>query len=279
MAAERATCPVATARDQTGSILRLVLALALATAAGSLRSPALANGAPPGGTSRTCDDAFADIYFMPNALDYLKGLPPGMKGLPRQHVHLPRAQLQLRLGLTAADYGWHYIYPALLCDHTAFAAQQVFYASTPDLARRVGIAYNGPGPYGDQLKLVQGRTPAPVDDSADREGTARRGYWIFDNKRSAGAAMYWFCVPPLSGPPELTGRCYVTADMMTMGYDTGTFTFLAQPFLFSTFYAKDFTPNDRLSRLVTPDVIESYFAFLHTLAAKVIVTDTPTPNK
>ena len=279
MAAERASWPVAAARDRTDACLRLVFALALATATSSLRSPALAKDTSVGGRPQTCNDAFADVYFMPNALDYLNGLPSGMKGLPVQHVHLPRALLQLALGRTEADYGWHYIYPRLLCDHTAFAAQEVFYGETPDLAQRLGLTYNGPGPIGDQLYIVQGKSPAPIDDSADREGTARRGYWIFDDKRSAGAAMYWFCVPPLSGPPQLTGPCYATANMMTMGYESGTFNFLAQPFLFSTFYGKNYKPNDRLSRLVTPDVIENYFAFLRTLAAKVIVTDTPTPNK
>ena len=258
--------------NNAGSNLRLMLLVALAIAASGLWSPALAQDAPPG-TSRTCDDAFADIYFMPNALDYPDGLPPGMtEGLPKQHLHLPRALLQLRLGLTKADYGWRYIYPHELCNRTAFAALGAFYSDTPDLARRLGLAYDAhaPSPHGDQLIISGlGKTP-PVDDSTDREGTARRGYWVFDNKRGPYAAIFNFCVPPLSDPSEVTSPCYVTADTLHMGYTTGSTTFLAQPFVRSTFYATDVKEKNYL-RLVTPEILESYFAFLRALAAKVIV--------
>lgn len=268
-----------TARGNAGSSLRLMLALALATAVASLWSPALAQDVTPGGAPRTCDDAFADIYFMPNALDYPDGLPLGMtEGLPKQHLHLPRALLQLGLGLTKADYGWRYIFPRKLCDHTAFAAQEAFYANTPDLAQRLGLAYDAPGPHGDQVTISNSRSPAPVDDSADREGTARRGYWVFDNKRGPYAALYYFCVPPLSGPPKITGPCYVTADTLHMGYMTGTVHFLAQPFVSSTFYATD-ARRKAFLRLVTPEILEGYFAFLRALAAKVIVADASTPDK
>ena len=256
-----------------------MLALAFAITVGSLWSPALAQDTPLGGVPRTCDDAFADIYFMPNALDYPEGLPPGMtEGLPKQHLHLPRALLELRLGLTKADYGWRYISPRKLCDHTAFAALEAFYGKTRDLADRLGFAYDAPSPHGDQLFISNSASPAPVDDSADREGTARQGYWIFDNKRGPGAAMYYFCVPPLSGPPKITGPCYVTANMLNMGYTSGTFHFSAQPFVLSTFYAKDLKEKS-LVKLVTPDILESYFAFLRALAAKVIVADASTPDK
>ena len=255
-----------------------MLLVALTIVASGLWSPALAQDAPPGGVPRTCDDAFADIYFMPNALDYPDGLPPGMtKGLPKQHLRLPRALLQLRLGLTKADHDWRYIYPRKLCDRTAFAAIQLLYGRTRDLADRLGLAYDSPSPHGDQLIISNSRSPAPVDDSADREGIARQGYWVFDNKRGLGAAIYYFCVPPLSGPPEITGPCCVTADMLHMGYMSGTFNFFAQPFVSSTFYATD-TRSKAFLRLVTPEILESYFAFLRALAAKVIV-DTPTPRK
>ena len=265
--------------NNAGSNLRLMLLVALAIAAGGLWSPALAQDAPLPSASRTCDDAFADIYFMPNALDYPEGLPPGMtEGLPKEHVRLPRALLQLRLGLTKADYGWRYISPRKLCDHTAFAALEAFYGDTPDLAQRLGLIYNGPSPHGDQIIISNSRNPAPVDDSTDREGTAHRGYWVFDNKRGPGAAIYYFCVPPLFGPPKITGPCYVTADMLHMGYMSGTFSFFAQPFVLSTFYAKD-VKEKSLVKLVTPDILESYFVFLRALAAKVIVADVPTPNK
>lgn len=256
-----------------------MLAPALAIAASSLWSPALAQDAPPGSAPRFCDDAFADIYFMPDALNYPDGLPPGMtEGLPKQHLRLPRAFLQLRLGLTKADYDWRYIYPRRLCDRTAFAALDAFYAKTSDLAQRLGLAYDAPSPRSDQITITNSRIAAPIDDSADREGTARQGYWIFDNKRGPGAAMYYFCVPPLAGPPKITGPCYVTANMLHMGYMTGTVHFMAQPFVSSTFYATD-TRNKAFLRLVTPEILESYFAFLRTLAAKVIVNDAPTPNK
>ena len=256
-----------------------MLAVAVAVAAGGPWSPALAQDAPPGGAPRTCDDAFADVYFMPDALNYPDGLPPSMtEGLPKQHLHLPRALLQLRLGLAKPGYGWRYISPRKLCDRTAFAAQEAFYGNTPDLAQRLGLAYDSPGPHGDQVNISGGGSTAPVDDSADREGTARRGYWIFDNKRGPGAALYYFCVPPLSGPPKITGPCYATADTLHMGYTTGNVSFLSQPFVSSTFYATD-ARNKTFLRLVTPEILENYFAFLRALAAKVIVADAPTPNK
>lgn len=264
--------------NNTGSNLRLMLLVALAMAAGGPWSPALAQDAPPR-TPRTCDDAFADIYFMPNALDYPEGLPSGMtEGLSKEHLRLPRALLQLRLGLTEADYGWRYIYPRKLCDHAAFATLEAFYGKTHDLANRLGLAYDSPSPHGDQLIISNSRSPAPVDDSAGREGIARQGYWIFDNKRGRGAALYYFCVPPLPGPPKITGPCYVTADMLHMGYMSGSFHFFAQPFVSSTFYVTD-ARNKAFLRLVTPEILEGYFAFLRTLAAKVIVADAPTPSK
>ena len=263
------------AYNSTGSSLTVTLLAVLTVVTNSLWAPALAQETPTGGAPQSCDDAFADIYFMPDALNYPDGLPPGMtEGLPKQHLRLPRALLQLGLGLTKADYGWRYIYPRRLCDRTAFAAQKVFYANTPDLAQRLGLAYDAPSPHGDQVTIFNSRIAAPMDDSADREGTARQGYWVFDNKRGPGAAMYYFCVPPLAGPPKITGPCYVTANMLHMGYTTGTVHFLAQPFVFSTFYATD-TRTKAFLRLVTPEILESYFAFLRTLAAKVIVDDTP----
>ena len=53
--------------NNAGFNLRLMLLVALAIAASGLWSPALAQDAPPPGAPRTCDDAFADIYFMPDA--------------------------------------------------------------------------------------------------------------------------------------------------------------------------------------------------------------------
>ena len=254
--------------------VRTTCTLTLTT--GMFCSPASSQIMATGNDGRSCPDAYADVYLMRDAAKYPEGLPPGMpEGLPKQHLHLPRAFLQL----TIRPGDSHAPSPSRLCDQKAFAAIEVFYSNTKDLAQRFRLPYGPPSPDGDQLKIAGGLGPtSPIDDSYDREGMAHKGFWVFDNKRGPYAAIYYFCVPPLPGPPSIHGPCYATADTQHMGYDTGDFVFFAQPFLFTTFYEAD-AKKDSFLKVITPDSLESYFAFLRALAAVVIVDQQTFPQK
>lgn len=232
----------------------------------SLTAPALAQDAPA--VPRSCDDAFADIYFMPNAQDYPTGLPPGMtQGLPEPHLHLPRALLQIGIGRDEAHYGQAInISPSRFCDRTAFAALNAFYVSTKDLAHRLGLAYDPPSPNGDQLIITGFNKDNSINDSADREGTARQGAWVLGGR---AAPLYYFCLPPLPSIPSIHGSCYVTADTLHMGYNTGTILIMAQPFVLTTFN-KDKAIN--LVKYINIKDLDKYFAFLRILASTVLIT-------
>ena len=231
----------------------------------SLTAPALAQDAPA--VPRSCDDAFADIYFMPNAQDYPAGLPPGMtQGLPEPHLHLPRALLQIGIGRDEAHYGQAInIAPRRFCDRTAFAALNAFYVSTKDLAHRLGLAYDPPSPNGDQLIVTVAPKKMPIDDSADREAMAGRGTWVL----SEGAALFYeFCLSPVLSSPSIHESCYAIADNLHMGYTTNGIQFQTQPFFFTTF-KKDST-NPR--KYITAEDLDRYFSFMRSLVSTVLIT-------
>ena len=253
--------------------------------ASGLWMPVLAQDAPA--VPRSCDDTFADIYFMPNAQDYPTGLPPGMtQGLPEPHLHLPRALLQIGIGRDEAHYGDAInISPRRFCDRTAFAALNAFYVSTQDLAHRLGLAYDPPSPNGDQVIITDFKNTL-VDDSGDREGTAQKGTWVLGGR---AAPLYSFCLPPVELhpveappaklPPYVDKFCYATASNQTAGYTTGTINFQTQPFLFTTFDKKDKDlEKSKFMKYITVEDLNRYFAFLRKLAS-VVVINTVSPDK
>lgn len=254
------------------SIRRTFLATLIFTtaAASGWATPALAQGTSA--VPQSCDDAFADVYFMQDAKKYPTGLPLGMtQGLPDLHLHLPRAFLVLGIGRDEDQGRSIDISPRKLCDRMAFAAVNAFYASTQDLARRLGLAYDPPSPNGDQLVITVVGNDTPVDDSADREGAARRGTWVLGGR---AAPLYYFCLPPVPSPPSIHESCYVTADTLHMSYRTQSIQIQAQPFVFTTFDKG----GPKFLKYIDTEDLNKYFVFLRNLVAVAIVT-IPTPRK
>ena len=237
-----------------------------ATAAEPDRTPAPAV-VPP-----SCLDERVDVYLSPLLREEGPPIRTFLKpGPPPVHLRLPRRRL--RVDLMPSIYA-----NTEDCGQKAFSGWRAIYQRTSDLAYGLGIPYDQPKVQDHRFEFwaldpdarpPSARALSPVNDSADRDGMARKGAWTVDLNYTGPNLHVLFCLVP----PAPEGLCYARTER-GMGYDTGNVSIYAQAFSTATFGP----PPNRLYSQITVADLDHYFAFLRRIADAVVVAPTsPAP--
>lgn len=212
-----------------------------------------------------CPGEIVDVYL--SLWEKVGGTPtlPIIKlGPPQAHLRLPRENLIL-IAWPSVDV------PMTDCSQKSFAASSALYLRPTRLAGYLGIPYDEPRVRDDLIRfdaLDPTAVPpvptalAPVDDTDDREGTARKGAWVVEPPTMPYIFAH-FCL----SPPAPAGQCYAGAGY-GMGYKTGHVIIDARGFKHASLTAS----KDREPSLITIADLDHYFAFLRRLADAVVVT-------
>ena len=210
-----------------------------------------------------CPDISVDVYL--SRLERVSGTPPlvfSKLGPPQAHLRLPSGRLDLRGEPDA-------VISTTDCSQTSFNASAATYHSTSWLAGRLGITYAGSKMQDgliefnalDPTATSPVWTPAPVDDTNDREGTARQGAWIVEPPTMPYVYAN-FCL----SPPALADQCYAGVGYGT-SYKTGHVYIDARGFQHASLTA--FAGREAL--LITMADLDHDFAFLRRTADAVVV--------
>lgn len=230
-----------------------------ATAAEPDRTPAPAV-VPP-----SCLDERVDVYLSPLLREEGPPIRIFLKpGPPPVHLRLPRRRL--RLDLMPNEYA-----DTKDCSHKAFSGWRASYLYESDLARGLGIPYEKSRLQDGQFffyaldpdaRPPSARAPSPVNDSADRDGMARKGAWTVDPTYTGPNLHALFCLVP----PAPEGLCYARTER-GMGYDTGNVNIYAQAFMAATLRS---SPPEGKTQITLAD-LDRYFTFLRQIADAVVV--------
>ncbi len=258
----------ASARPSVGRLRRTgrsVLAAAVAWLAVGHAALAAEREQAPASTAPSCLDELVDVYLSPLKREEGPPIRVFLKpGPPPVHLRLPRRWL--RMDLMPSVYA-----NTKDCGQKAFSGWRASYLRASDLAHGLGIPYDQPRVQDFQFffyALDSDKGPS-VDDSGDREGTARGGTWIVDPTYRGVNLSARFCLLP----PAPDGSCYAHTER-GMAYDTGHVRVYALAFSAATFGL----PADSLMTQITMADLDRYFAFMRQVAAAVVVAPiTPVP--
>ena len=216
-----------------------------------------------------CPDDLVDVHLsLWERVSETSTVPLIKLGPPQAHLRLPRKDLILiaepSVRVSTTD-----------CGQKSFTASSEVYLQTSRMARHLGIPYDEPRLQDDLIEfkaLDPTITPpvptalALVDDTADREGTARKGAWSVIQPSPHVYAR--FCL----SSPTPADQCYARVGY-SMAYKTGHLIIDARAFMHASLTAS----ADQGSSLITIADLNHYFAFLRQIAdAVVIPPSTPT---
>ena len=155
--------------------------------------------------------------------------------------------------------------PTNNCKQSSFVASEAFYNNPWLVARTLGLSF--PQKWlslASRLALTPDRRPSPVDDTSDREGTARKGSWIVSLAANPNLDSAKFCLRPPASPDQ----CYATYDGRSISYRTGSLLIMSD-FASGLTFRKEPTPGYRGT--MTVEDLDRYFGFLRAVASQVVV--------
>ena len=173
-------------------------------------------------------------------------------------LRIPRGDLYLTTGISRS-------LPTYDCKQSSFVASEAFYNNPWLVARTLGLSF--PQKWlslASRLALTPDRSPAPVDDTSDREGTARKGGWIVSFAANPSLDSAEFCLRP-PAPPD---QCYATYDGISIAYKTGSLLIMSN-FASGLTLRKERPPH--FYGTMTVEDLDRYFGFLRAVASKVVV--------